>query len=65
MSLAQAEVKSAVTRTDKQLVVLESKLEELNLRAMMTKRLGLKKAKLRHCNNWTKSVKRYKYHACC
>jgi hypothetical protein len=31
MSLVQAEIKGAVTKTDKQLVVLESKLEELNL----------------------------------
>jgi hypothetical protein len=31
MSLVQAEIKGTVTTTDKQLVVLESKLEELNL----------------------------------
>jgi hypothetical protein len=31
MSLVQAEIKGAVTTTNKQLVVLESKLEDLNL----------------------------------
>jgi uncharacterized protein involved in exopolysaccharide biosynthesis len=31
MSLVQAEVKGAITTTNKQLVVLESRLEELNL----------------------------------
>ena len=31
MSTKQAEVKSAITTADKQLVVVENKLEELNL----------------------------------
>lgn len=49
MSLLQAEIKSATTTTHKQLVVLESKLEELNLSSDDDKEAGpkLKKAKLR------------------
>jgi hypothetical protein len=45
MSLAQAEVKSAVTRTDKQLVVLESKLEELSLSSDDDEAAGPKEGK--------------------
>jgi hypothetical protein len=40
MSLVQAEIKSAATTTDKQLVVLESKLEELNLSSDDDKEAG-------------------------
>jgi TolA-binding protein len=45
MSLVQAEIKGAVTTTDKQLVVLESKLEELNLSSNNNKEASPKEGK--------------------
>jgi TolA-binding protein len=45
MSLVQAEVKGAVTTTNKQLVVLESKLEELNLSSDEDEEAGFKEGK--------------------
>jgi membrane-bound lytic murein transglycosylase B len=45
MSLVQAEIKGAVTTTDKQLVVLESKLEELNLSSDDDEEAGPKEGK--------------------
>jgi hypothetical protein len=45
MSLVRAEVKGAVTTTDKQLVVLESKLEELDLSSDDDKEAGTKEGK--------------------
>lgn len=45
MSLVQAEIKGAVTITDKQLVVLESKLEELNLSSDDDEEAGSKDGK--------------------
>jgi TolA-binding protein len=42
MSLVQEEVKGAVTTTNKQLVILESKLEELNLSSEDDEVAGLK-----------------------
>jgi TolA-binding protein len=45
MSLVQAEVKGAVTTTNKQLVVLESKLEELNLSSDDDEEAGSKEGK--------------------
>ncbi|KAF1938391.1 hypothetical protein EJ02DRAFT_505432 [Clathrospora elynae] len=45
MSLVQAEVKGAVTTTAKQLVVLESKLEEINLSSEDNEEAGLKEGK--------------------
>jgi hypothetical protein len=45
MSLLQAEIKSAATTTHKQLVVLESKLEELNLSSDDDKEAGPKEGK--------------------
>jgi len=45
MSLVQAEIKGAVTTTDKQLVVLESRLEELNLSSDDDEEAGPKEGK--------------------
>ena len=45
MSLVQAEVKSAVTTTDKQLAVLESKVEELDLSSDNNKEASDKEGK--------------------
>ncbi|KAF2826855.1 hypothetical protein CC86DRAFT_369990 [Ophiobolus disseminans] len=45
MSLVQAEIKGAVTTTDKQLVVLESRLEELNLSSDDDKEAGPREGK--------------------
>jgi hypothetical protein len=45
MSLVQAEVKGAVTTTNKQLVVLESKVEELNISSNNNKEAGSKEGK--------------------
>jgi hypothetical protein len=45
MSLVQAQVKGAVTTTNKQLVVLESKLEELNLSSDDDEEAGSKEGK--------------------
>jgi hypothetical protein len=45
MSLVQADIKGAVITTDKQLVVLESKLEELNLSSDDDKEAGPKEGK--------------------
>jgi TolA-binding protein len=45
MSLVQAEVEGAVTTTNKQLVVLESKLEELNLSSDDDEEVGSKEGK--------------------
>ncbi|KAH8723890.1 hypothetical protein GQ44DRAFT_827760 [Phaeosphaeriaceae sp. PMI808] len=45
MAMAQAEVKGAVTTTDKQLVVLESKLDELNLSSDDEEAAGPKEGK--------------------
>jgi hypothetical protein len=45
MSLVQAEVKGAVTTTNRQLVVLESKLEELSLSSDDDEEAGSKEGK--------------------
>ena len=45
MSLVQAEMEGAVTTTNKQLVVLESKLEELNLSSDDDEEAGSKEGK--------------------
>lgn len=45
MSLVQTEVKGAATTTDKQLVVLESKAEELNLSSDDEQEAGTKEGK--------------------
>jgi hypothetical protein len=45
MSLVQAEVMGAVTTTDKQLVVLESKLEELDVSSDDDEEVGIKEGK--------------------
>jgi hypothetical protein len=45
MSLVQVEIKGAVTTTAKQLVVLESKLEELNLSSDDDEEAGTKEGK--------------------
>jgi hypothetical protein len=49
-----AEVKSAITTVDKQLIAVENKLEELNLSSDDKTRLDLRTAKLRHCDHLSK-----------